>query len=336
MNNGLRTRQGGMSLVELMIAMVIGLVIIGGAVQIFIANKRTHNVQQAMSRIQENGRFAMFQLTGSLRMTGYSGCRNIVDLPAPNVIADTDKDKNPDDVQFEPGSVLQGFEAGSGWPDKPAAVTHVGGSDVITLRHASGNGASLTGNTDPNNANIQVDRIPKDTEAGDTLMITDCEDMDIFAATNVSNGKKKRTIAHSNKGNVTNKLSKIYGPDARVLKLHETTYFLGENPEGRPALYRTRIDGAAEELVAGIEDMQILYGEDIDNDRAVDTFRSADAVGDWSGVQSVRISLLARSSGPAGPEEIPYTFNGVKVDSPGDRRLRKSFATNVAIRNRNP
>lgn len=328
--------ESGFGLVELMIAMVIGLIIIGGAAQIFIANKRTHNVQRAMSEIQENGRFAMFQVTRALRMAGYSGCRNIVNLPSPNVIADADKDKNPDDVQFEPGRVIQGFEGGNGWTDKPPKVTHIGGTDVITLRYASGDGTTLTGNTDPDNANIQVERIPKDTEAGDTLMITDCEDMDIFAATNVSDGKKKRTIAHSNKGNVTNKLSKTYGPDARILKLHETTYFLGENPDDEPALYRIDLDGSAEELVTGVQDMQILYGEDLDNDRAADSFRNAGKVSDWSAVQSIRISMLMRSSGPAGTDEIPYTFDGNTVKNPGDSRLRKEFTTNVAVRNRNP
>jgi type IV pilus assembly protein PilW len=52
-------RQNGLSLIELMVAMVIGLFLILGVTQIFISNQRTYLFQQAQMGNQENGRFTL-------------------------------------------------------------------------------------------------------------------------------------------------------------------------------------------------------------------------------------------------------------------------------------
>jgi len=51
-------RQQGLTLVELMIAMVIGLILIAGVIQIFLSSQQAYRTQESMSRIQESGRFA--------------------------------------------------------------------------------------------------------------------------------------------------------------------------------------------------------------------------------------------------------------------------------------
>ena len=66
-------RQGGLTLVELMVAITISLVLLAGVVQIFLSNKVTYRVQENLGRIQENGRFAVDLLARSLRMTAWQG-----------------------------------------------------------------------------------------------------------------------------------------------------------------------------------------------------------------------------------------------------------------------
>jgi type IV pilus assembly protein PilW len=66
-------KQSGLTLVELMIAMVIGLVLTGGVIQIFIANNQAYRVTENMSRVQENGRFALDNLGQIIRIAGFKG-----------------------------------------------------------------------------------------------------------------------------------------------------------------------------------------------------------------------------------------------------------------------
>jgi type IV pilus assembly protein PilW len=66
--------QTGLSLIEIMIALLIGAFLIGGVLQIFIGSKQTYRMQENLSRLQENGRFAMDFIGRDVRMTSYWGC----------------------------------------------------------------------------------------------------------------------------------------------------------------------------------------------------------------------------------------------------------------------
>ena len=68
--------QSGMTLIEIMIALLIGAFLLGGVLQIFVSSKQTNRMQENLSRLQENGRFAMNFLTKDIRMAGYWGCLN--------------------------------------------------------------------------------------------------------------------------------------------------------------------------------------------------------------------------------------------------------------------
>lgn len=65
-------RQRGFSLVELMIALVLGLVLVGGAINTFLASRQTYVLQEATSRVQEAGRFSMDLIARELRAAGTS------------------------------------------------------------------------------------------------------------------------------------------------------------------------------------------------------------------------------------------------------------------------
>ncbi len=60
----------GLTLIELMISLVLGLVLSAAAVSIFISNKQTFKLQEAVANVQENGRFAMNVLLTNIRSAG--------------------------------------------------------------------------------------------------------------------------------------------------------------------------------------------------------------------------------------------------------------------------
>lgn len=78
---GTRAGQRGFSLVELMIAMLLGLILIMGIMQIFIASKQTYGVQQSAATMQENARFVLSRISSELRQVGMFGCMDIERLP---------------------------------------------------------------------------------------------------------------------------------------------------------------------------------------------------------------------------------------------------------------
>jgi len=80
-----RPYQTGLSLIEIMISLLIGAFLLGGVLQIFIGSKQTYRMQQNMSRLQENGRFAMDFLAKDIRMAGYRACLTFT-APSPNPV----------------------------------------------------------------------------------------------------------------------------------------------------------------------------------------------------------------------------------------------------------
>ena len=65
-------RQRGLSLVELMIGLTLGLILLLGIIQVFISSKQTFATNDAMAKLQENGRFALEFITQSARQAGYT------------------------------------------------------------------------------------------------------------------------------------------------------------------------------------------------------------------------------------------------------------------------
>ena len=336
-----RAQQKGMTLIELMIALTLSLILMAGVLQIFIGNKQTYNVQDAMARLQESGRFAMRFITKDLRMAGFTGCASINSAINPTNIADIDGDGIADPVANFTGNGLQGWES----DDLPVALSStvslstgtalgnvLAGTDIVSIKRASDTGVRLTGNMNVVNANIQLltATVNGMFSANDILMVSNCESADIFAANNVSGGATTTTIAHSNSVNIGNNLSALYGTEAEVMRLVNTAYYVGNNAAGVPSLFRRDMGNAGvivqQELVEGVEDMQISYGEDTDGDRTANLYRDGDTVTNWTQVISVRVSMIIRSIEDNVSTVTDATYN--------DRRLRRTFTTTITIRNR--
>lgn len=353
-------KQKGFTLIELMIALVLGLIITAGVIQVFLANKQTYRVTEAHSRLQDNARFALSILSKDIRSAGYTGCRSVENM---NIVTIADA---PVPANMDMNTVLTGSNAQTPttWsPTLDASVALgavVGGTDVITLQRAGSCGGNLTGNIGSSNGNIQiVSPNSCNVSAGDVLMIADCEDAHIFRATNASNGTGTQTIAHANNQNQANHFcksyaslpdpgacatgeAKLYGYDAELFTLTAVTYFIRLGANGERALwqYNHNLSASASnpsELIEGIEDMQIEYGVDDNGDNILDrteTANTIDAANDWDKVISTRINLLTQTS----EQNLTTTnqvinFNGGTITGT-DGRLRRAFASTIGVRNR--
>lgn len=344
-----KSSQTGFSLIELMIAMLLGVFLVAGIIQIFIGSKQTYRMQENLSRIQENGRFVLDFITRDNRMMGFQGCasRSII----PNIIIDP-QHPNPNPAPATLASSLSNPLIGSNnvannWSASACGASSdcVAGTDAITYHFGASCGGYLTGNMATNNANIQIPAANTcNINMYDVLMLSDCSATDIFIATSASSGSGTQTIAHANNQNTTNNLSKIYGSDAEVLAFRSYSFFIRNNASGEPGLWR--LDNAQPtgtnnpvELVEGIENMQILYGADTDAtpDGTANYYVPAGTTGlNMNQVVSIRVSVLVRSMNDGlTAQPVDYVYNGATV-TPTDRRIRRVFTTTVALRNRLP
>lgn len=318
--------QSGFGLVELMIAMTLGLILLGSLGYVFLGTRGAFRVTDNLSRIQENARYALDVIGRDVRMAGYVGCGNLATTRV-NTIA------NAPVTPLTAANALVGYDNGSGWTN-PTTIGRVAG-DVLSVMGAFGGEVNLTGNLTPINANLQINGNPNGYAANDVLIVTDCAKADVFRATSVSNSGGIVTLAHANSSNTGNRTG-AYRDDAFVMRMEQFSYFIGTNPALNPALYRVGLDGQAEELVEHVQDMQFRYGLDTDGDGAVNSYSSVP--GNWEQVVSVTVSLLVRSpdNNVATSPQTATFDNTTFIAAATDRRLYQVFSATVGVRNRLP
>ncbi|MDH3759930.1 MAG: PilW family protein [Gammaproteobacteria bacterium] len=333
-------KQVGISMVEVLVALVISLFLLGGIVQVYLANKSSYAFTDAISRIQENGRFSMDTMTQDLRMAGFFGCAIFDPDDTENIVNNLDKD----DPAYDPAlhdfilrGVIEGTE-GDG----------LNGSDSVTLRGSKPGQVNVH---PPYNvttsANIFV-TMNESVQPEDIVMISNCRGADIFQVTNATAGANANQMAvvHNTgtgapgnynpdncKGANAHCLSQTYGADAALFELQTVTYSIQAGASGEPALWRSE-NGTDLELVDGVEQMQVLYGLDTDDDDFPNRYVTIDNVPNTFDVMAVRLMLLVRSDTDFIAEDNQaYSYNGNNVTA-ADRRLRQVFTTTIALRNR--
>ena len=218
MKSNITKQQKGLSLIELMIAVALGIFISVGMVSIFINSSQSYRVNENMSRLQENTRFAMLFLARDIRTTDYRGCETDVRLS--NAISGNDNNSDAGDNIID-------------------------GTDSITVAWQTNSCGAAA------------------------------------ATTTVS-------------------------------------YTIENDDAGSPNLVSS-VDG---DLVEGIADMQLLYGEDSDNDNIANYYVVGSDIVDMAQVISVRVTLTAQTLDD-------------NLTNDGDR-ITRNFTSTIALRNRLP
>jgi len=327
--------------------MAIQFILLAAMVYVYTSSRVMFTVNEQLSRVQENGRYATDALLYDIRMAGFAGCRSIKEI-TPNIIA------NSPPVFTSLGDSLVVYEDGDGWTN-PTTLNRVAGSDVITLQSTRGSGVSLVGNMSVDTAQLQINSNPDGLKSNDLILISDCSNADLFRATTVAKGASKVNITHAMSTNTSNRLSKLYQDDAQILSFDAHTYFIATGANGEPGLYQYSLSSATATLLAeGIESMQLLLAEDTNGDQEPDIYISAsspkaavladpsagipasDAVigTDWEAIIGIRVGLLLRSEIGVASEPRSYSFNGAEANPGNDTRVRKAFWSYAAMRNK--
>ncbi len=315
--------QRGFSMIELMVALVLGLLLTSAVLQTFLGAKKSFEFQEEFSRIQETGRFAIDMVAKDIRSADFWGCRTKTKLSKNiNNMLNGGQDSLPD---REAISAAEGSVSGS---------THA--PDKLILTTAFSSGAILDSIPSTNAATFKVKK-NHSIEVGSIIFVGDCTEGDVFQVTNITDSGGFDNIIHNtgpsgvSPGNASKGLSSAYSvEEVQILGATSTAYSIGTGAGGEPALMKNGV-----ELVEGVENLQLLYGVRRANGTVFVPADQVDA-SNWGDVISVHVSLLVRSlRDNLVASSQTLDFNGVSFAAPGgDRRLRKVFTSTVAIRNR--
>ncbi len=376
-------RQQGLSLVELMVALTLGLLLTAGMIQLFGSTKLTFQTNDAAARVQENGRFAMELIKRDLRTAGTHGfcaarieITNHLDESCGGGVSDFfDPDRAVvgweydgtgigDDYTLPSNLDPSGASAGD-WsstsdqgtlPDVLDGLV-VPGSDVLVVRSMNVIPGLTADPGVPNNTNqasinlLSAHGLPDDA----IVLVTNCATgADLFQNRTNANASAfsagSGSCSNPGPGNVNVDWSTSYDDSMQTFTVGATAYYVGLNANtGEPALYRfnltTGTNGSAsgpEELVQGVESMQVLYGfsaaAPAGDGQSVDNWLSADQVpaDGWGQVIALRLAVGIRSPENADGDQntVVFDLSGADISAAGDGRLRQPFSTTVALRNR--
>ncbi|MFD0739463.1 PilW family protein [Lysobacter koreensis] len=371
-----RRRAAGVSLIELMVALLIGTILMLGLIEVFAGSRAAYQTSEGLARVQENSRFALDYLQRDIRMIGHYGCANDQShkqqvgalVSTTGAAAGGALDFNLSVQGFEangttPGDTLVLSSPTAGWtPGLPAHISALGplpGSDVIMLRFLRGNGAAVTniaiaGSTTTftvgaaNWGNLTQDGVA----TPDLFAVSDCSYVNIFPGTgNSAAGTATAAVAIER-----------YTPQptgqAALYRAEAVAYYVANGASGRPALWRARWNSAGvaqpEELVDGIENLQLIFGQDQSADVNSPTgfMGTQNTAGDaalgvatdvageqrWRRVGLVQVGLLASSANPSAAQAPAAASRpsalGVTYSAPADGRFRTAYESTIALRNR--
>jgi type IV pilus assembly protein PilW len=352
-----RRAVAGFSLIELLLALALGLVAVTGVVQLFVSNSRTYDVSTGQARLQENARFALDFVARAARSSGYLGCTREPDALVRGLLANWDLLPEVDithpvygypsaDVSALVPRSSAGVDTNVFYRDAGIDTdTLAPGTDVVVFRALRAPGMRLAEILQPNGTPLVHAPTEGSTiAANDVIGITNCEQgvvarvtaviptgamvrLELAAGPVVANGAAPTAARYRNAFDSLSAVGKAYGLDTVVAQVESTYFFiapgLGRANTGAAPLSLWQKVGFAEpvELVQGIEDLEARFGIDRVADGVPGAVRyvSTDelAPADADRIVSVRVTLTANS------------VDGVD----GGEQLRRAFTRTIQIRN---
>jgi type IV pilus assembly protein PilW len=327
-------RQRGVTLVELMIALVLGALVVLAATAMVVSSRATYRTQDEGTRIAESARFGLELGNRLVRLAGFTNWGFNTTTPA-SYTPDPAWTAAPDAYAVNGPNIVGADNS------KPGGAAGLNGSDSLTLRFFGSNKA-----------------FPSTVADGNVL---DC------AGVPVPDGQASSTSATTTDSNAQRSFNTLYvdtdSDGEPSLWCKRQTY---DATTGLPT------GSASQVLIRGVEDFQVLYGEYIPPVDATSglplslddvppqniVYRAGvggnNPVGNWANVRSVRISMLLRSNVGARPDPEPttatYAMFGAGYPNTGndpgssfaltgmslsDRtRARRIVQTTVFVRNR--
>ncbi len=319
-------RQRGLTLIELMVALVLGLVVIGAVVNLFLTNRQTYRTTENLARMQENLRIAYELMARDVREAGATACGATNFANVLNGTPATWSWQGESLTAYAPGETLP-----SSAPSKVAAgspvLSIVKGSDPSNEIHVTDHDPAAATLTLSSTTGLDVE---------DILFLCEGPDAAIFQATNVNrNSSSSLTVVHNDgnsiaPGNCTKCLSTpvICGSGGAapqpascrnftggtLLKFQHVLWYVGTNPRGGTSLYRKVGNNDPVEMVPDIDQLTLAFLS-----QGGTTYQPIASVTDWTQVRAVRIVVRSVSTDKVGTDGQP---------------LHREYPFTIALRNR--
>lgn len=339
--NRSRRRAGGYSLVELMVALVLGLLVVGSALAVFLSNRATYAATESLGRAQENGRLAFELMSRELREVGTTPCGN-TRASVGNVL-------NGAGTHWydwaEPVRGYTGAEAIGGVNGIAFGAAHaqrIAGTDALEMRGAAVGGRKAQAH-DAAGGNFTMLDANHGFTTSDIVVACDYQRASIFQITGVSGDQIDYAAGAGSPGNASINLGGCletectpgmytFQPSLLITRLGASRWYIGANDRGGRSLFLQTLRNVAgvtqtstEEIAEGVTDLQVSYLLNTNNQYYVDrlvtpagSYTDAIAADQWPLVLAVRIDM---------------TFIGNEQTEGDDIERRLSHT--VTIRNQN-
>ena len=350
-----RGSQRGFTMVELMVALLLGLVLIGGVINVFLTSGQTMRLNQNLSRVHENARFGVEMFVREIREAGMVPCGSTLSA---NVLRTGSSGawtvpwwastfdgliRGFDDGQDS--TAIKGFGA--------STADRVGGTDALLILRPSSDEADLRrlASHDPaensfTDASV-ISTAVKSRYDSRPALVCDGKSaalLQIGVASESLGEFDYRTGTYNcsmNLGNVDASCAtttpRTFDAGAQLTRWDPAFWYVGHNSRGTKSLYRVGIklsSGAVEndvqEMVPDVENMQIDYltrNRDAGNVLATDWVAASDSAfaGGWTSttaeVVAARVKLTLRSTEAVGEGNVPLTRTFVILGSIRNREI---------------
>lgn len=332
----------GFTLIELMIAMLLGLIVIGGVISIFLANQQTYRTNEALSDVQEGARVSFEMLARDIRVAGLTGCNttsgrvaNTVNNSSTNWFLNwNDALLGYDDASTDPA--LSGI-SGAGAPVANTSSIH-----ILTTGSVDTSVAATQGN---NPAEVKITQPTTQINVGDVVVVCDYDHSTILQITGPTGGFSDH-FNHDAGGNASpgncskgmgypttctsNGNAYTFPANSQIAKLNSHVWYIGKNLSGTGSglsLYRLAVvnqsgaGGSAvaqvpQEMVRNVTSMKIKYLQPPNPTK----FDIAANMTNWATVDSAQVTLIVQSE---------FQSAGTNAQA-----LSRTFTTTATVRNR--
>lgn len=358
-----RTGSAGFSLIELMVAMLLGFLVVAAAGGVFLSNKRVYASSETIGRIQENTRVAFELMSRDVREAGGNPCGS-ANVPV-NILEGTN------DIYWDRfGEGLTGYDGGDTLPitaTGTATAERVAGTDAIEVHSALDGGVRVIEHDGPS-ANLQVSSVDGFVD-GDILLVCNISQSFIFQVTGFSAAGGGVSIQHNAGGGTSLNCSQTFqvfdgdadtdcSPGASsavdycftevaagnpqcdfgslspayVVRPGSVQWYVGNNARGGTSLYRAVVvnrTGTATPNVVLARD-EIAEGvQDLTLtylEQGENVYSNAAGVADWGRVVAARIELVMTGADGA--------LAGGEIEGTDGAVLSRTVAHVVSLRNR--
>lgn len=310
-----RAHRSGFSLIELMIAVVLGALVVAGLINVLMANRQAYHLQEANNYNQQNMRFAMDRIGWSLRQASFLGGvypNQIIGTPA---VGGTSGSCNAAWV-LDVSDPVYGYDGAAAFPIANCvdAANYVAGSDVLVVRYADTEAVPWSAATVPT---LNAGQIYLETRAGNYGVLFSGAYLSQLPFTDAAGAPQEGSYIYP------------YAIEMYYLRPCSDTgsgavcTAASDGGHPIPTLMRLRLDSTGtlinEPVVEGVEQLQFEYGlrdpSDVNKNPVPVKYENAADVttdGKWADVISVRIGYVLRSQ--TRDTAVPHAFDSQSND----------------------